>query len=97
MGSIPTPATMNVYGFMFVCKNWKLIVHLLLNTKRFGVNNQWKSSFDSTLLGEKRGIRYVIRHYKSAKYRAVSLGFLSPKTCHDLGWNDNWKYYKHLY
>jgi len=88
---------MNIHGVVFVCKNWKLIVHLLLNTKRFGVNNQRKSNFDSNFLGEKRGIRHIIRNYKGAKYRAIYLGFLSPKACHDLGWNDNWEHYKHLY
>lgn len=87
----------NINGIIFICKNWKLIIHLLLNTKRFGVNNQWKSNFDSYLLGDKRGIRYIIYNYKRAKFRAVHLGFLSPITCHNLGWNEMWKYYTELY
>lgn len=28
-------------------KHWKLGVHLVLRTKRFGVNNAWWSAFDS--------------------------------------------------
>jgi len=28
-------------------KHWRLALHLLLGTKRFGVNNQWESAFES--------------------------------------------------
>ena len=31
----------------FVLSHWKLGFHLLLRTKRFGVDNRWWSSFDS--------------------------------------------------
>ena len=87
----------NIKGFIFIFQNWKLIVHLLLNTKTFGVNNQRQSSFISTLLGNKRGLRYVWGNYKRARIRAEDIGFLSPITCYNLGWRKNWKYYECLY
>jgi len=30
-----------------ILRYWKLGVHLVLRTRRFGVNNEWWSSFDS--------------------------------------------------
>ncbi len=31
----------------YIYSNWKLGVHLISRTKRFGVNNKWCSNFDS--------------------------------------------------
>ena len=85
----------NHKGIKFMFANFKLIIHLLLKTKRFGVNNQWHSSFESTILGSwaKREIlinllkvKPVIQNYRLAKYRATALGFLHPQICWDLGW-----------
>lgn len=85
----------NLRGWLFVYRNWKLIVHLLLKTKRFGVNNLRRSDFESAVLGSwtKREMFIgllkvfpVVRNYRLAKFRAVSLGFLHPQTCWDLGW-----------
>jgi hypothetical protein len=30
-----------------ILSHWKLVLHLLLGTKRFGVNNCWSERFDS--------------------------------------------------
>ena len=74
-------------GIVFLLKNWKLIVHLTLGTKRFGVNNQWVSSFDSIMArSEPLSLRGIIWRYRLAKIRAVDFGFLHPETCYQLGW-----------
>ena len=66
-------------------KNWKLILHLLFLTKRFGVNNQWWSTFDcfagiSTYERIKRIIKIYpfIDQYRWMKIRAVQLGAVHP-------------------
>ena len=70
-------------GVLFIMRNWKLIVHMLLHTKRFGVNNQWHSNFDS-ILSSYRG--NLVENYKAAKFRATACGFLTRKECANLGW-----------
>ena len=86
----------NLRGWLFIFQNWKLIVHLLLKTKRFGVNNNWCSSFESTILGSwtRREmlvgllkVSPIVHNYKLARFRAVYLYFLHPQTCWDLGWH----------
>ena len=79
----------------FIYYNWKLIVHLLLRTKRFGVNNNWQANFDSIF-----GISFYQRarmliliepfilNYKLIKMRAIHLGFLHPDTIKLLGWKE---------
>jgi len=77
----------------YFLKNWKLCLHLLLRTKRFGVNNEWWSSFDS-IFGWPiwkiiRGIlliRPIIDNYKSMKFRA-RIGFINLETLKKLGWD----------
>jgi hypothetical protein len=62
--------------------NWKLLVHILFTTKRFGVNNKWWSSFDS-LFGipwYKRTPLRLIWNYKMAKFRATKCHFISKET-----------------
>ena len=73
-------------GFIFILKNWKQIIHLLLHTRRFGVNNCWMSDFDSILSQDYRGLRYVVQNYKAAKLRATVCGFLTREECESLGW-----------
>ena len=70
-------------GIIFIARNWKLIIHLLFHTKRFGVNNQWTSPFDSLLSFHKGNI---FENYRAAKFRAVSCGFLTREECQNLGW-----------
>ena len=84
----------NYQGVKFIIQNWKLIIHLLFKTNRFGVNNQWSSNFDSIFGGWTVGqriintikIKPIIFNYQFAKYRAVSCGFLSRESCEALGW-----------
>ena len=77
---------MNYQGFLFCLQNWKLITHLLLHTRRFGVNNQWRTSFDSLFSSQNRGIWHIVGNYKAAKFRAVACGFLTRQECRNLGW-----------
>lgn len=68
-------------------RNWKLIVHLLLGTKRFGVNNQKFSGFDSMFARtEKLTLRVIMLRYKMVKHRATVCGFLTREECENLGW-----------
>ena len=79
-------------------RHWRVFIHLLLRTKRFGVNNQWWSYFDS-MFGlpdqeiAKRilYIRPLLHEYKLIRARAVSLGFISDNSLKELGWY-NMKY-----
>jgi hypothetical protein len=45
---------------MNLIRNWKLIIHLLLGTKRFGVNNRWAEGFDSIFTRPMFGFGYGI-------------------------------------
>jgi len=70
----------------YLLKNWKIGIHLLFRTKRFGVNNDWWVSFDSIFGVPTRKIIYdiirirpIIFNYKCLKYRAGQLGFMEPK------------------
>lgn len=78
----------------FLLTNWKLVVHLLFKTNRFGVNNQWSSNFDSMFGGwtvwrraiNTIKIKPIIRNYQMAKWRATVIGVLDRQTCEMLGW-----------
>jgi len=62
--------------------NWKSVVHILLGTKRFGVNNKWWNDFDS-LFGipwYKRTPRRIYMNYQGAKFRALACHFISDET-----------------
>lgn len=70
----------------YFLKNWKAGVHLIFRTKRFGVNNDWKSSFDSIfglptkqIVWDIIRIRPLIWNYRKMKLRAGQLGFMDPK------------------
>jgi len=67
--------------------NWKMIVHLLLRTKYFGVGNQWwgrgpcRSLFGVStprIIMDIVTIYPIIRNYKGIKSRAGS-GFISKE------------------
>ena len=79
----------NRRGILFIIRNWKLIIHLLLHTRCFGVNNQWSVEFDSLFSGRHRGLRYVVSNYREAKLRATAYGFLARQECVDLGWDSD--------
>ncbi len=75
-------------------QDWKLYLHLLLGTKRFGVNNKWWERFDDVTFGTSfwsivwRVIRIqpLFNSHKMIKYRAVYLHFLDDESCRKLGW-----------
>ena len=77
----PSPA------LRYYVEHWKLGVHVLLHTKRFGVNNEWWSRFDSMVLGESTWkiftniikIKPIVFNFKAAMIRTFSLGFLAPE------------------
>jgi len=84
------------YKLEYFFKNWRLCVHLLLRTKRFGVNGEWWSSFPSIfghptwkIILNVFKIYPIIRNYKAVKYRATKLGFLHPDTVKKLGWGND--------
>ena len=62
------------------------MIHLLLHTRRFGVNNQWFSDFDSVFSTGNRGFRHIRKNYIAAKFRATACGFLTREECKNLGW-----------
>ena len=77
---------MKLKGIVFIIKNWKLVVHLLLGTSRFGVNNRQHSEFTSIFARkEKLTLKLIIWNYKRAKVRALC-GFLTKEECDNLGW-----------
>ncbi len=78
----------------FFRQNWKLSVHLLLRTKYFGVNNQWRSSFPSIfgwpwwkIFLSVITIYPIILNYRRTKWRAKHVHFLHPTIIETLGWN----------
>jgi len=71
----------------FYKKNWKLGLHLLLHTKRFGVNNERWSRFDSWVFGKPTikiiwdivRILPIIDNYRGMKFRAGVLHFMTDE------------------
>lgn len=69
-------------------EHWKIGFHLILRTKRFGVDNRWWSNFDS-MWGYplwKIALRVVliyplIREYRRIKARTIGVHLLSGETC----------------
>ncbi len=61
----------------YILGQWKLGIHLCLRTQRFGVNNQWWSSF-SSMFGTPWWIQLwaiftvfpLVRNYRTMKWRA---------------------------
>ena len=83
----------------YILNNWKLGVHLVFKTRRFGVNNQWWSKFDSVLGVTKKQwlwdivrIWPIVRNYKLMKFRAIHLGFITPEEAELL-----WPRYEYLW
>ena len=80
----------------FYKENWKIGVHLVFRTKRFGVNNERWSTFDSMFgvsilqrLWDIVRIRPILRNYEMMKFRAQWVLFLTPEQCEIL-----WPNYK---
>ena len=70
------------YLLKFFIANWKMLIHLIFRTKRFGVNNQWWGSFDS-LWGWNNSkkviaiirVKPLIQNYKGMIFRSA-IGFI---------------------
>jgi len=63
--------------FFYLFKNWKLVIHLLFRTYRFGINNRWWSEFDS-MFGLPVWQRWhLIRAYKMMRFRACACYFVA--------------------
>lgn len=73
----------------FFKNNLKLGIHLVIGTKRFGVNNQLWSNFDS-LFGvswhSKINPYSIILRYKRMKFRATSTTTFLTKETVDMLW-----------
>ena len=72
----------------YLLEHWKIGLHLVLKTRRFGVNNRWWSRFDSAMgisvgqmLWNIIRIHPLVDNYKLMKIRAIQLGFLSREEC----------------
>jgi hypothetical protein len=63
----------------FFINYWKLGIHLLFRTKRFGVNNEWWSPFDSLFGGSLRERLNIINNYRMMKIRAGDCHFLNDE------------------
>lgn len=80
--------------FLFLLENWKIGFHLVFRTKRFGVNNEWWSSFDSVIFGWPWykilwGITMIypfVRNYRSMKARATGKYWMTDEQLEIMGW-----------
>lgn len=77
----------------FISRHWKMVVHFLLRTKRFGVNNEWWFDGDSmwgkSFMGKIRHvmrIRPVFNEYKNMKFRATACYFMNDEQLEIMGW-----------
>ncbi|MBF0113095.1 MAG: hypothetical protein HQK74_10225 [Desulfamplus sp.] len=69
---------------IYFIENWKMVIHLLFKTKRFGVNNKLWSERDS-IFGVScfTGWSQAVKNYKMVKVRAFS-GFIPLNQAIDL-------------
>ena len=79
----------------FILKNWKAGVHLILRTKRFGVNNKWWSNFDSIwglswykILCNIFLVYSLILNYKRMRVRATYLHFMDDNEKKLMKWEN---------
>ena len=91
-------------------KNWKLMVHLMFRTYKFGVNNDWWFTGGSSMFGYpwyKKiwmivRIRPFIYNLKCIYFRAVACHFIDDDSKKIIGWYNHqpwwykfhWWYYK---
>jgi hypothetical protein len=76
----------NTYSLKYYKKNWKIFLHLLLRTKRFGVNNKWWNDFDSIfglstirILWRIILIKPLIVEWTKIKFRIVACHFITDE------------------
>lgn len=59
--------------------NWKSVVHILLGTYYFGVNNQWWAHGMASMFGipvHKRTPRRIFWNWRGARFRAIACCFV---------------------
>ena len=73
---------MNKPRIKYLKDNWKLIIHLLFSTKRFGVNNNWWSEFDSIFGAPWYKItpKKIIQNYRGMRFRVLACYFVGTPT-----------------
>lgn len=83
----------NIKAIRYYKQNWKIFLHLLLRTKRFGVNNKWWNDFDSIfglpthkIIWRILTIKPLIIEWKKIKFRAVDCHFMTDEEKSTTGW-----------
>jgi len=85
----------NKRSLKYMSKNWKMVVHLLLRTKYFGVDNQWWGKGPCRSLFGVSTFRIILDivlvypifdNYRRMKYRAGT-GFI-PKEDYEAIWGE---------
>jgi len=68
--------------FKYFKENWKLIIHIMLTTYYFGVENKWWYHYPSIfgIPWYKRTPRRIIINYRLARFRACHVHFVDEKT-----------------
>ena len=79
----------------WILNHWKIGLHLILRTKRFGVDNRWWSQFDSMwgyplwkIILRVAMIYPLIQEYRRIKARTIGVHLLSGETCQMLWGSD---------
>jgi hypothetical protein len=82
----------NKNSISYYKNNWKLFLHLLLRTKRFGVNNKWWNDFDSLfglpfviIIWRILIVKPLIIEWSKIKFRIVACHFISDKEKNIIG------------
>ncbi len=64
------------FQIKYLLEYWKLIIHLLFRTYRFGVNNEWWWYEDGSFGLPWYKSWHLIREYQSMRFRACACGFI---------------------
>ena len=83
----------NKKAIRYYKQNWKLFLHLLLRTKRFGVNNKWWNEFDSLfglptwkIIWRIITVRPLLTEWTKIKFRVVACHFMTDEEKETMGW-----------
>jgi hypothetical protein len=83
----------NKKAIIYYKQNWKLFLHLLLRTKKFGVNNQWWNKYDSIfglptiiIIWRIILIKPLIIEWRKIKFRIVACHFITDEEKEIIGW-----------
>lgn len=73
---------------VWICRHWKIVLHLLLGTHRFGVNNKWRERFSVwyglhplKIFWNVLRVYPIIRMYHFVKWRTIGCNTLDTETC----------------